>query len=183
MTAVPPQERDLAMVFQSYALYPHKTVRQNLEFGLRMRRDDAGTSSPSAWRGRRPAGHRGAAGPQAGAALRRAAAARGPGAGHRPRAAGVPAGRAALEPRRPAARETRAELARLHRRLGATMLYVTHDQEEAMTLGNASRCCATAGWSSWRRRWRSTAGRPNVRGGLHRLAGHEHVARRLLACR
>src|SRR3954470_14506243 len=37
MTAVPPQHRDVAMVFQSYALYPHMTVRQNLGFGLRMR--------------------------------------------------------------------------------------------------------------------------------------------------
>ncbi|MEX1129511.1 MAG: ABC transporter ATP-binding protein, partial [Vicinamibacterales bacterium] len=34
VTAVPPQDRDLAMVFQSYALYPHKTVRENLGFGL-----------------------------------------------------------------------------------------------------------------------------------------------------
>ena len=37
MTEVPPNERDLAMVFQSYALYPHKTVADNLAFGLRMR--------------------------------------------------------------------------------------------------------------------------------------------------
>jgi multiple sugar transport system ATP-binding protein len=37
VTALPPQERDVAMVFQSYALYPHKTVRQNMEFGLKMR--------------------------------------------------------------------------------------------------------------------------------------------------
>ena len=37
VTDVPPQQRDLAMVFQSYALYPHKTVRENLAFGLRMR--------------------------------------------------------------------------------------------------------------------------------------------------
>ncbi len=37
MTEVPPQQRDVAMVFQSYALYPHMTVRQNLAFGLRMR--------------------------------------------------------------------------------------------------------------------------------------------------
>src|SRR6478609_11014711 len=37
VTAVPPQERDIAMVFQSYALYPHMTVRENLSFGLRMR--------------------------------------------------------------------------------------------------------------------------------------------------
>ena len=37
VTALPPQERDIAMVFQSYALYPHMTVRENLAFGLRMR--------------------------------------------------------------------------------------------------------------------------------------------------
>src|SRR5688572_29781197 len=40
VTAVPPQDRDLAMVFQSYALYPHKSVRENLAFGLRMRHVD-----------------------------------------------------------------------------------------------------------------------------------------------
>src|SRR5919112_4361009 len=37
VTAVPPQDRDIAMVFQTYALYPHMTVRENLAFGLRMR--------------------------------------------------------------------------------------------------------------------------------------------------
>src|SRR5918993_3342239 len=37
VTELPPQERDIAMVFQSYALYPHMTVRENLAFGLRMR--------------------------------------------------------------------------------------------------------------------------------------------------
>src|SRR5918993_4167569 len=37
VTALPPQERDIAMVFQTYALYPHMTVRENLGFGLRMR--------------------------------------------------------------------------------------------------------------------------------------------------
>src|SRR3982750_2410410 len=37
VTALPPQERDIAMVFQTYALYPHMTVRENLAFGLRMR--------------------------------------------------------------------------------------------------------------------------------------------------
>src|SRR5437867_9924551 len=41
VTALPPQARDVAMVFQNYALYPHKTVRGNLEFGLRMRRIQA----------------------------------------------------------------------------------------------------------------------------------------------
>ena len=42
VTDVPPQARDLAMVFQHYALYPHKTVRENLAFGLEMRRVGAG---------------------------------------------------------------------------------------------------------------------------------------------
>src|SRR5919206_4405494 len=37
VTSLPPQERDIAMVFQTYALYPHMTVRENLAFGLRMR--------------------------------------------------------------------------------------------------------------------------------------------------
>src|SRR5215831_6084470 len=41
VTAEPPQHRDLAMVFQSYALYPHKTVRENLAFGLQMRKVSA----------------------------------------------------------------------------------------------------------------------------------------------
>ena len=53
--------------------------------------------------------------------------------------AGLPARRAALQPRPELRVETRAELALLHRRLGATMVYVTHDQEEAMTLGPRSR--------------------------------------------
>ena len=42
VTRLPPQRRDIAMVFQNYALYPHKTVRQNLEFGLRMRGAEPG---------------------------------------------------------------------------------------------------------------------------------------------
>jgi ABC-type sugar transport system ATPase subunit len=135
VTEVPPQERDVAMVFQSYALYPHMTVRDNLGFGLRMR----GT-------------------PPARTAERVDAAARALGlqkvldrkpgqlsGGQRQR---VALGRAIVrEPMvflfdEPLSNldaklrlETRAELARLHRRLAATMVYVTHDQEEALTLG------------------------------------------------
>jgi len=51
--------------------------------------------------------------------------------------------------------ETRAELARLHRRLKTTVVYVTHDQEEAMTLGS----CGTGSCSRWRRRWSCTGRR------------------------
>jgi multiple sugar transport system ATP-binding protein len=135
VTHLPPQARDIAMVFQTYALYPHMTVRENLAFGLRMR----GTSKDIIERrvdqaaralaleqvlGRKPAQLSG---------------------GQRQR---VALGRAIVrEPKvflfdEPLSNldaklrvETRAELARLHRRLGATVVYVTHDQEEAMTLG------------------------------------------------
>ncbi len=135
VTGLPPQERDIAMVFQSYALYPHMTVRQNLGFGLRMR----------------------GAGPEviaervtkaAEALVLESVLDRKPGqlsGGQRQR---VALGRAMVrEPQaflfdEPLSNldaklrvETRAELARLHRRLAATIVYVTHDQEEALTLG------------------------------------------------
>jgi multiple sugar transport system ATP-binding protein len=136
VTALPPQERDIAMVFQTYALYPHMTVRQNLAFGLRMRgagREATDRRVEEAARalalepvlGRKPAQLSG---------------------GQRQR---VALGRAIVrEPKvflfdEPLSNldaklrvETRAELARLHRRLAATVVYVTHDQEEAMTLGS-----------------------------------------------
>ncbi len=135
VTALPPQARDIAMVFQTYALYPHMTVRENLAFGLRMRgagKDVIDRRVDEAARAlgiepvlnRRPAQLSG---------------------GQRQR---VALGRAIVrEPKvflfdEPLSNldaklrvETRAELARLHRRLGATVIYVTHDQEEAMTLG------------------------------------------------
>ncbi len=135
VTEVPPQERDVAMVFQSYALYPHMTVRDNLGFGLRMR----GTTSA------RIAERVDVAAKALGLA---AVLDRKPGqlsGGQRQR---VALGRAIVrEPKvflfdEPLSNldaklrlETRAELARLHRRLAATMVYVTHDQEEALTLG------------------------------------------------
>ena len=136
VTPLPPQERDIAMVFQSYALYPHMTVRENLAFGLRMRgatRDVIDRRVDEAARAlalepvlsRKPAQLSG---------------------GQRQR---VALGRAIVrEPKvflfdEPLSNldaklrvETRAELARLHRRLAATVVYVTHDQEEAMTLGS-----------------------------------------------
>jgi multiple sugar transport system ATP-binding protein len=135
VTVLPPQKRDIAMVFQTYALYPHMTVRQNLAFGLRMRGTDrqgidrrvgeaARVLALDQVLDRKPAQLSG---------------------GQRQR---VALGRAIVrEPKvflfdEPLSNldaklrvETRAELARLHRRLGATVVYVTHDQEEAMTLG------------------------------------------------
>jgi multiple sugar transport system ATP-binding protein len=135
VTDVPPQERDLAMVFQSYALYPHKTVRDNLGFGLRMRgraRAEIETRVSAIARtlqiedllDRLPAQLSG--GQRQRVALGRAMV-------REPRAFLFDEPLSNLDP---ALRlETRAELAQLHRRLGATMVYVTHDQEEAMKLG------------------------------------------------
>jgi multiple sugar transport system ATP-binding protein len=135
VTDLPPRERDLAMVFQSYALYPHMTVRQNLGYGLKVRRLPKAQVAERVERvarllrleellDRRPAALSG---------------------GQRQR---VAMGRAIV--REPLAFlmdeplsnldaklrvSMRAELASLHSRVGATTVYVTHDQVEAMTLG------------------------------------------------
>ena len=134
MNTVPPRERDVGMVFQSYALYPHMTVKENMAFGLELRKL-----------------------PRAEIDSRVAEAARmlelGPLLERKPKALSggqrqrVAMGRVIV--RRPrlflfdeplsnldtALRvQMRGELARLHRQLGVTMLYVTHDQVEAMTL-------------------------------------------------
>ncbi len=132
---VAPKDRDIAMVFQSYALYPHMTVRDNLAFGLKLRKvakaeqerrinEAAGILQLETLLDRKPKELSG---------------------GQRQR---VALGRAIV--REPAVFlmdeplsnldaklrvQTRAEIARLHQRLGTTMVYVTHDQVEAMTMG------------------------------------------------
>ena len=98
-----PKDRDVAMVFQSYALYPHMTVRDNLAFGLKLRKvpkDDIKKRVT-----RRP-DHRAdqPARPQAQAAVRWPAPARRPRPRHRPRTGRLPDGRAVVQPRRQAAR-------------------------------------------------------------------------------
>jgi ABC-type sugar transport system ATPase subunit len=135
VTAQPPQQRDVAMVFQSYALYPHKSVRDNLAFGLRMRGRSASEIAARVAEvaamleldgllDRRP--HQLSGGQRQRVALGRAI-------GREPRAFLLDEPLSNLDP---ALRtSTRAELARLHRRIGTAMVYVTHDQEEAMTLG------------------------------------------------
>jgi ABC-type sugar transport system ATPase subunit len=135
VTGDAPQARDLAMVFQSYALYPHKTVRENLAFGLRVRgvgsaqmreRVDhtARLLGIEPLLDRKPAQLSG--GQRQRVALGRALV-------REPQAFLLDEPLSNLDPVLRAS--TRAELALLHRRLRATMVYVTHDQEEAMTLG------------------------------------------------
>jgi ABC-type sugar transport system ATPase subunit len=136
VTALPPQDRDLAMVFQSYALYPHKTVAENLAFPLRIRRvpaaevarrvaEVADSLELAELLGRKPGALSG--GQRQRVALGRAII-------REPRAFLLDEPLSNLDARLRV--ETRAELSRIHRRLGVTMLYVTHDQEEAMTLGD-----------------------------------------------
>ncbi len=136
VNGVAPKDRDIAMVFQNYALYPHMTVYKNMAFGLKLRRvpkaqiqervmHAAKTLDIVHLLDRKPKALSG---------------------GQRQR---VAVGRAIV--REPAAFlfdeplsnldaklrvTTRAELKRLHQRLKTTTIYVTHDQEEAMTLGD-----------------------------------------------
>ena len=133
---VPPKDRDIAMVFQNYALYPHMTVRQNMAFGLKLRkypkkeidgrvREAADILGIGELLDRKPKALSG---------------------GQRQR---VAVGRAIV--RKPQVFlfdeplsnldaklrvQMRTEISKLHSRLGTTMIYVTHDQMEAMTMGD-----------------------------------------------
>ena len=104
VTKLAPARRDVAMVFQNYALYPHMTVRKNLGYGLRVRKTPRKEAAERIDRVARLLGLAGPARPPARPALRRPAAAGGDGPRDRPRAGGVPDGRAALEPGREAPR-------------------------------------------------------------------------------
>ena len=99
-----PKDRDIAMVFQSYALYPHMTVEQNLAFGLKLRKLPKKEVDERVQRGCEDPPDRGVPQAQATRALGRPAPARRDGPRDRARAAGLPDGRAALEPRREAPR-------------------------------------------------------------------------------
>ncbi|TDQ45719.1 ABC transporter ATP-binding protein [Actinorugispora endophytica] len=133
---LPPKSRDIAMVFQNYALYPHMTVEQNLAFGLKLRK----TPKPEIERRVKEAAAMLGLEPY----LKRKPAALSGGQRQR-----VAMGRAIVrEPQaflmdEPLSNldaklrvQMRASLNQLHDRLGVTTIYVTHDQIEAMTLGD-----------------------------------------------
>jgi multiple sugar transport system ATP-binding protein len=133
---LPPKDRDIAMVFQNYALYPHMTVYENMAFGLKLKKVDkkeidirvkeaARILSLESYLERKPKALSG---------------------GQRQR---VAVGRAIV--RKPKVFlfdeplsnldaklrvQMRTEISKLHKQLGATMIYVTHDQTEAMTMGD-----------------------------------------------
>ncbi len=135
VTRLEPRDRDIAMVFQSYALYPHMTVERNLGFGLKLRGHDdaeiaqrvkqaAQTLELTQFMDRLPRQLSG--GQRQRVALGRALV-------RHPQVFLLDEPLSNLDAKLRAS--TRAEIARLHRSLGTTMIYVTHDQVEAMTLG------------------------------------------------
>ena len=135
VTDLPPAKRDVAMVFQHFALYPDMTAYENIAFGLRLRkcprgeldqrvREAAEMLDLTTCLDRKPAALSG--GQRQRVALGRALV-------RRPAIFLLDEPLSNLDP--PMRTRMRTELARLHHRLNATMLYVTHDQTEAMTLG------------------------------------------------
>jgi ABC-type sugar transport system ATPase subunit len=136
VNGVEPKDRDLAMVFQSYALYPHLTVGRNIEFPLRTRDVDrkerkrlvaeaAEILGLSALLDRKPAQLSG--GQRQRVALGRAIV-------RRPKAFLMDEPLSNLDAKLRV--QTRTELVELQQRLGTTTIYVTHDQVEAMTMGH-----------------------------------------------
>ena len=101
---VPPKDRDIAMVFQNYALYPHMTVAENMSFGLRLKRYPKAEIKSRVDEAARMLDIVELRRPQAEAAVRRPAPARRDGPRHRAQPEGVPVRRAAVQPRRQAAR-------------------------------------------------------------------------------
>ena len=101
---LPPKDRDVAMVFQSYALYPHMTVYDNLAYPLKLRKVPKEERDRRVREAARMLDIEPVARPQAEGALRRSAAARRARPRHRPQRRCLPDGRAALQPRRQAPR-------------------------------------------------------------------------------
>jgi multiple sugar transport system ATP-binding protein len=133
---VAPKDRDIAMVFQSYALYPHMTVYDNLAFGLKLRkmpkaeidtrvREAGGILGLERLLDRKPKALSG--GQRQRVALGRAIV-------REPKVFLMDEPLSNLDAKLRV--QTRAEIARIHRRLGTTIVYVTHDQVEAMTMGD-----------------------------------------------
>jgi multiple sugar transport system ATP-binding protein len=132
----PPKDRDVAMIFQDFALYPHMTVRDNIAFGLKMRRvpktemeervtSTARTLGIESLLGRKPGNISG--GERQRVALGRALV-------RNPKVFLMDEPLSNLDAKLRV--QMRTEIHRLHRRLRATFVYVTHDQVEAMTMGS-----------------------------------------------
>jgi multiple sugar transport system ATP-binding protein len=133
---VPPRDRDIAMVFQSYALYPHLSVYENIAFGLKLRREKKGeidqrVREAAQILGLEPFLKRK---PRALSGGQRQRVAMGRAIVRRPQAFLMDEPLSNLDAKLRV--QTRAEIARLQNDLGTTTIYVTHDQVEAMTMGD-----------------------------------------------
>jgi multiple sugar transport system ATP-binding protein len=133
---LPPKDRDIAMVFQNYALYPHMTVRDNMGFALKLARTDKGEIDAKVGEAakildleqhleRKPANLSG--GQRQRVAMGRAIV-------RDPKAFLMDEPLSNLDAKLRV--QMRTEVSRIQQRLGTTMVYVTHDQTEAMTLGD-----------------------------------------------
>jgi multiple sugar transport system ATP-binding protein len=133
---VPPKDRDIAMVFQNYALYPHMSVYENMAFGLKLRkypkeeidervREAADILALNDLLNRKPKALSG--GERQRVALGRAIV-------RKPKVFLFDEPLSNLDAKLRV--QTRAEISKLHHRLQATIVYVTHDQTEAMTMGD-----------------------------------------------
>jgi multiple sugar transport system ATP-binding protein len=136
VTQIPPKDRDIAMVFQAYALYPHMSVRDNLAFGLKLRHTpkDAITervNETAEMLGLTPLLERK---PKALSGGQRQRVALGRAIVREPQVFLMDEPLSNLDAKLRV--QTRAEIIKLQERLGTTTLYVTHDQVEAMTMGH-----------------------------------------------
>jgi len=133
---MPPRDRDIAMVFQSYALYPHLTVYENIAFGLKLRKEKKSEIEKRVHEaadilGLEPFLKRK---PRALSGGQRQRVAMGRAIVRRPQAFLMDEPLSNLDAKLRV--QTRAEIARLQNDLGTTTIYVTHDQVEAMTMGD-----------------------------------------------
>jgi ABC-type sugar transport systems, ATPase components len=131
-----PKDRDIAMVFQNYALYPHMSVYDNMAFGLKLRKMpkaeiDARVREAAAMLGLEPYLDRR---PKALSGGQRQRVAVGRAIVRKPKVFLFDEPLSNLDAKMRVS--TRAEISKLHARLGATMIYVTHDQVEALTMGD-----------------------------------------------
>lgn len=136
MNDIPPKDRDIAMVFQNYALYPHMNVYENMAFGLKLRkfpkeeidqrvREAAKILNIEEYLDRKPKALSG--GQRQRVAVGRAIV-------RKPKVFLFDEPLSNLDAKMRV--QMRTEISKLHQRLGATMIYVTHDQTEAMTMGD-----------------------------------------------
>ncbi len=133
---VPPRDRDIAMVFQSYALYPHLSVYENIAFGLKLRKEKKGEIDERVQEAARVLGLEPflKRKPRALSGGQRQRVAMGRAIVRRPQAFLMDEPLSNLDAKLRV--QTRAEIARLQNDLGVTTIYVTHDQVEAMTMGD-----------------------------------------------